>query len=76
MTRLPDASLHNPDPLYLRELLATAGYEQRRAAHQIGISDRLLRYYLVSVDHPTYRAAPYPVQFAIECLADAAKDPA
>ncbi len=66
----PNASNHNPDPRYLRGLLERAGISQRQAAEAIGISDRAVRYYLSDVDHPTYRAAPYPVQFALESLAE------
>lgn len=65
----PNASHHNPDPRYLRGLLDQAGISQRKAAELIGISDRAMRYYLSDEDHQTYRAAPYTVQFALECLA-------
>ncbi|MDH0894212.1 MULTISPECIES: helix-turn-helix transcriptional regulator [unclassified Pseudomonas] len=65
----PDASNHNPDPRYLRGILENAGISQRQAAQLIGISDRAMRYYLSDIEAPAYRAAPYPVQFAIECLA-------
>lgn len=65
----PDASRHNPDPCYLRGLLEQAGLSQRQAAQALGITDRSLRYYLSDAASDTYRAAPYPVQFALECLA-------
>ena len=65
----PDSSRHNPDPAYLRGLLEQAGISQRKAADLIGITDRAMRYYLSEVTAPGYRAAPYPVQFALECLA-------
>lgn len=65
----PDASLHNPDPRYLRGLLEQAGLTQRQAAQLLGISDRVMRYYLSDETGESYRAAPYPVQFALECLA-------
>ncbi|MDV5861411.1 helix-turn-helix transcriptional regulator [Pseudomonas mendocina] len=65
----PDASLHNPDPRYLRGLLEKAGLTQRQAAQLLGISDRVMRYYLSAETSDSYRAAPYPVQFALECLA-------
>lgn len=67
MSRRPDAALHNPDPAYLRQLLAQAGCSQLQAAAVIGISPRLMRYYLTdrAGDH---REAPYAVQFALECL--------
>ena len=60
----PDASLHDPRPEYLRALLDQAGMSQREAARRIGISERVMRYYLAGE-----REAPYPVQYAIERLA-------
>ncbi|MDH0334450.1 hypothetical protein [Metapseudomonas otitidis] len=65
----PDASNHNPDPRYLRGLLDSAGITQRKAAELIGITDRAMRYYLSDETSESYRVAPYPVQFALECLA-------
>lgn len=65
----PDASLHNPDPCYLRGLLEKAGVTQRQAAQLLGISDRAMRYYLSDESNERYRPAPYPVQFSLECLA-------
>lgn len=65
----PDASLHNPGPRYLRGLLEQAGLTQRQAAQLLGISDRVMRYYLSDEASESYRAAPYPIQFALECLA-------
>lgn len=65
----PDAARHDPRPEYLRALLQRAGMSQREAARRIGISDRVLRYYLLPTDAPTYRPAPYPVQYALERLA-------
>jgi transcriptional regulator with XRE-family HTH domain len=65
----PNASNHNPDPRYLRGLLEKAGLTQRQAAQRLGVSDRVIRYYLSAETSDSYRAAPYPVQFALECLA-------
>ena len=65
----PDASNHNPDPRYLRGLLEQAGLSQRKAAELIGISDRAMRYYLSDEESDSWRAAPYPIQFALERLA-------
>ena len=64
----PDARKHDPRPEYLRALLRQAGVSQREAARRLGISERVMRYYLAaeSADH---RPAPYPVQFALEALA-------
>ncbi len=63
----PSFSLYSPDPAYLRELIDRAGLSQREAARRIGISERVMRYYLA--DPPTGKPAPYPVQYAIEQLA-------
>ena len=65
----PNIKHHNPDPAYLRVLLEQAGLSQRKAAHLLGVSERMMRYYLVHSDNPNYRPMPYTVQFAIECLA-------
>lgn len=65
----PDASLHNPTPVYLRDLLDQADVSQRQAAHLLGVSDRMMRYYLADEGSAQHRKAPYVVQFAIECLA-------
>lgn len=66
----PDASKYNPDPAYLRQLIDEAGLSQRKAAHTIGITERVMRYYLITSDAKDYRPAPYVVQFALECLAN------
>jgi hypothetical protein len=64
----PNYENYNPDPYYIRKLLDIAGESQRSAAKLIGITPRTMRYY-VSLDPGCYRPAPYPVQFALECLA-------
>jgi predicted transcriptional regulator len=66
----PDASNHNPDPRYLRGLLEAASVSQRQAAQLLGISDRVMRYYLSDEGSDSFRPAPYTVQFALECMAD------
>lgn len=63
----PDATKHNPSPDYLRALLDRAGVSQREAARRIGLSERVMRYYLAP-DAADYRPAPYVVQFALESL--------
>lgn len=64
----PNAHLHWPRPEYLRALLDAAGVSQREAARRIGVSERVMRYYLAPPD-ADYRPAPYAVQYAIERLA-------
>ena len=66
----PDPSTYNPRPDYLRALVDRSGLSQRKVAYRIGVSDRLLRYYLAPRDSATFRVAPYPVQFALEVLSD------
>lgn len=66
----PDASKHNPRPDYLRALLDQAGLSQREAARRIGISERVMRYYVAATSSGDYRPAPYPVQYALERLAE------
>ena len=61
----PDATLHNPAPEYLRELLARAGLTQRGAARLLDIRERQMRRYLAGDAE-----APYCVQYALEGLAD------
>ena len=63
----PNYEKHNPSPAYLRGLLLAAGVSQREAARRIGVSERMMRYYLAdeSADH---RPAPYVVQYALESL--------
>ena len=70
--RKPDASLHNPSPTYLRGLLETAGLTQEAAATALGLTDRMMRYYL-SEGEKSSRKATYTVQFALEQLAACAE---
>ena len=65
----PDSAQHNPSPEYLLGLIKIADITQRAAADRIGISDRLLRYYLADQASTSSRVAPYPVQYALEMLA-------
>lgn len=64
--RPPDASQHNPDPAYLRQLLGDRN--PKATAAQLGLSVRTFRYYL-STD-PAAPRAPYCVQYALEQLAE------
>ena len=63
----PDATRHDPRPEYIRALIEQAGLSQREAARRIGVSERMMRYY-VSTDPASYRSAPYSVQYALEQL--------
>jgi len=66
----PNADRYDPDPRYLRQLIEAAGMTQLEAAARIGIDGRTIRRYLADKGTPAYRAAPYPVQYALEALAD------
>ena len=63
----PDPTTHNPEPDYLRGLVAQTGLTQSKAAASIGIPSRTFRDYL-NEGHKS--KAPYPVQFALEALAN------
>lgn len=63
----PDSNNYNPDPHYLRSLIERAGTSQARAAEQLNISPRTMRYYLSLADD--HNDAPYAVQFCLEVLA-------
>lgn len=72
----PNADKYNPDPAYLRELLDKTldpdtgkPYSQRKAAKLLGVGERVIRYYMMNANDEGYRPAPYPIQFALECLA-------
>jgi predicted transcriptional regulator len=69
MKMKPDATKHNPDAAYLRELVSKSGKTQEECAELVGVSARMMRYYL-STTTATFRPASYTVQFALECLAD------
>ena len=60
----PDSTKHNPKPEHLRNLIRKAGLTQSAAAARIGVCERSMRYYLAE-----RTKAPYPVQFALEALA-------
>ena len=65
----PDAALHDPDPKYLRALLAMSGMSVPAAAKRLGLATRTLQRYVS--DHALAKRwiAPYPVQFGLECMA-------
>ena len=67
----PNAAKHDPRPERLRSLLESAGLTQREAARRIGVSERVMRYYLADSSVKDYRPAPYVVQYALEQLTQA-----
>lgn len=67
----PDAAKRNPDPDYLRGLIARTGLTQAQVADAIGLSPRQMRMYL-STNPAARQDAPYAVQFALEALSAAA----
>lgn len=71
----PDAKLHNPDPAYLKSLMAIANLGLSETAKLIGMSPNGLRNYLRDRSDPLARKADYRVQFALECLAYGDKTP-
>lgn len=78
---LPDVAKHNPSPAYLRTLLGAikdptlmslsrrnAGQaDQLKVAARIGVQPRTFQRYL---DERHKLECPYPVQFALEVLAN------
>ncbi len=56
------------DPMYLRQLIESAGISQREAARRTGVPRSRFKQYLYSPDHPGYVEAPYVVQVALEQL--------
>ena len=64
----PDVSLHNPEAAYMRSLVSACGMSQADVAQALGLSERVMRYYL-SLNEDTFRPAPYAVQYTLEQLA-------
>jgi hypothetical protein len=71
----PDASKHNPDPAYLRELIKQSGLGIRETARRLGISDRHFRAYIADPEAKSFQRCPYPVQFCLEVMAATAQLP-
>ena len=59
---------YNPDPAYIRSLIADTGLSVHQVGMTIGVSERSLRDYCRGV----YRV-PYPVQYILETLSVAKK---
>ena len=74
MRMTPNSANHNPRPEYIRALIDRAGISQREAARRIGVSERMMRYY-VSLDPVCFRPAPYTVQLALELMGPPGLEP-
>lgn len=61
----PNPQTYNPNPDYLRELIARAGVSQREAARRIGVTERAMRFWLTGRPE-----IPYTAQFALESLSE------
>ncbi len=59
----PDATQRRVQPEYIRELLDRAKLSPLKAGRAIGVSERVMYYYLNGE-----RQYSYVVQFALECL--------
>jgi len=64
----PDVTDAETRPEWLRMCIAASGMSQRAAAKRIGVSERIMRQYLADRYAKTAQNAPYPVQYALECL--------
>ena len=62
----PDIASHNPDPSYLRSLVANIGLSQRQIARDLGVDETLFRKYITHPENASYRECPYLVQYALE----------
>jgi len=62
-----DPSTHNPNPEYIKNLVKSTGLTRAECAAAIGIPDNTLKNYMSSA---RTNSASYPVQFALEVLAN------
>lgn len=59
----PDASNHNTDPKYQRDLVLSTGMTQPALAKQLGVNEKTVR------NWQSGRVKwPYTVQFCLECI--------
>lgn len=65
----PDSSKYNPDPAYLKSLIAKAGISQREAARRLGVNERLFRMYIADRSSKSAQNCTYAVQFCLEVMA-------
>lgn len=69
----PNSKLHDQSHEYIAHLVAGIKGSTSEVARTIGISPRMLRHHMQSVDKGG-RPAPYTVQFALEALFLAERD--
>lgn len=69
MSRRPNARDHNPDPIYLRKLIAQTGLNQAEIAKQLGVRERAVRRWLAPLFVKSHIDIPYVAQYALESLA-------
>jgi transcriptional regulator with XRE-family HTH domain len=64
-------TLHRPDPVYLRGLIARSGLTQREVARRLGVEPRTVRRWLTD---PPQVQCPYSAQVALETLANGGRE--
>ena len=66
-TTLPDATKHNPDENYLRELITKSGLSIGECARTVGVTKSNFKQML---DSRHAMKAPYAVQYCLEILSE------
>lgn len=64
---LPDATQHNPDENYLRELISKSGLSIGECARRVGVTKSNFKQML---DSKHNMKAPYAVQYCLEILSE------
>lgn len=59
----PDASTHNTDPKYQRDLILSANMTQDQLAAAVGVTDKTIRNWISG-----RQKWPYAAQFCVECI--------
>lgn len=60
---------HNPDPDYIRALIAKTGLQHTELAPLLGLTRQTLGRHIESLDSKTYTPIKYPTQVCLEILA-------
>jgi len=61
--RRPDANRYDPSPTHVRGLVDASGLSQRECARRIGVSERIMRYWISGESE-----IPYAAQYCLEAL--------